>query len=69
MGGNHFDCQRGQLKKIEPLGGYSVHGVLAQLAYEYKISPNELVSLDPRMLWTMQRYLVAVSRAREAGSR
>ena len=69
MGQNDSDRQRGQLKKIEPLGGYSLHWVMAQLAYEYKISPRELAELEPRMLWTMQRYLVAVSRAREAGTR
>jgi hypothetical protein len=33
--------------------------MIAQLAYEYKLSPNELLELDPRMLWTLQRYLVA----------
>lgn len=46
-----------------------MHWVLAQLSYEFKLSPRELLELEPRMLWTMQRYLVAVSRAREAGSR
>jgi hypothetical protein len=38
---------------------------MAQLAYEYHISPRELAKLEPRMLWTMQRYLVAVSRQME----
>jgi hypothetical protein len=33
--------------------------MIAQLAFEYKISPNELLSLEPRMLWTLQRYLIA----------
>jgi hypothetical protein len=33
--------------------------MIAQLAYEYKISPRELLELDPRMLWTLQRYLIA----------
>jgi hypothetical protein len=29
------------------------------LACETHISPRELMELDPRMLWTMQRYLVS----------
>jgi hypothetical protein len=40
---------------------------MAQLAYEYHISPRELAKLEPRMLWTMQRYLVAVSRQSQGG--
>jgi hypothetical protein len=68
VGGNHPTCQRRQqFKKIKPLGGYSAHWVVAQLAYEFKISPRELMELEPRMLWTMQRYLVAVSRSRAEG--
>jgi hypothetical protein len=43
-----------------------MHWNLAQLAYEYHISPRELMELEPRMLWTMQRYLVAVSRKMES---
>ena len=31
--------------------------MLAVLAYEYKISPRELMELEPRMLWTMGRVL------------
>jgi hypothetical protein len=50
-----------------PLGAYSLHWSIAQLSYEFKISPRELMELDPRMLWTMQRYLVAVSRSRAEG--
>lgn len=45
-----------------------MHYSLAQLSYEYKISPRELMKLEPRMLWTMQRYLVAVSRQRAQGA-
>jgi len=41
------------------LGESSTHWMFAQLAYEYKLSPRELMLLEPRMLWTMQRYLVA----------
>jgi hypothetical protein len=33
--------------------------MIAQLSYEYKISPRELLELEPRMLWTLQRYLIA----------
>ncbi len=69
MGGNHPACQRRQqFKKIEPLGAWSLHWTLAQLSHEFKISPRELMELEPRMLWTMQRYLVAVSRTREQGA-
>jgi hypothetical protein len=41
------------------LGDSSIHWAIVQLAYEYKINPKELLELEPRMLWTMQRYLVA----------
>lgn len=41
------------------LGDSSTHWAIAQLSYEFKISPNELLTLEPRMLWTMQRYLIA----------
>ena len=41
------------------LGDSSTHWMIAQLAFEYKISPKELLELEPRMLWTLQRYLVA----------
>ena len=27
------------------------------MAYEYKVSPAELMKLEPRMLWTMGRVL------------
>jgi len=68
VGGNHSACQRRQqFKKIEPLGAWSLHWTLAQLSHEFKISPRELMELEPRMLWTMQRYLVAVSRSRAEG--
>lgn len=33
--------------------------MLATIACETGISPRELMALDPRMLWTMHRYLTA----------
>lgn len=34
-----------------------MHWNLAVLAYEYKVSPADLMQLEPRMLWTMGRLL------------
>jgi len=31
---------------------------LVNIAYEFKISPLELLKLDERMLWTMGRFLI-----------
>ncbi len=53
-----------RLKKIKGLGDSSAHWTIAMLACETHISPRELMELDPRMLWTMQRYLV--SRAQQS---
>lgn len=39
------------------LGDSSAHWYIVQLAYEYKLSPRELMKLDTRMLWTMGRYI------------
>jgi hypothetical protein len=39
------------------LGEDSMHFRLAHLAYEFKISPSELLMESDRMLWTMERYL------------
>jgi hypothetical protein len=44
---------------MQGLGETSAHWLIAQIAVETGISPNELASLDPRMLWTIQRALIA----------
>jgi len=36
-----------------------MHWTIAALAVETGISPRELIELEPRMLWTIQRYLVS----------
>jgi len=45
------------------LGDTSKHWEIAQLAVETGISPLDLLQLDERMLWTLQRYLVAKANA------
>ena len=49
------------------LGASSAHWSMAALAVETGISPRELAQLDPRMLWTMERYLIAKFQARSPG--
>jgi len=39
------------------------------LSVETHISPRELMELEPRMLWTMQRYLVSRSQQGKKGRR
>jgi hypothetical protein len=39
-----------------------MHWAIAQMSVETGISPRELMNLEPRMLWTMQRYLIARSQ-------
>jgi hypothetical protein len=63
MGGNCFGSNRGFSKKIVGLGENSLHWQIAALAVETGISPRELTELEPRMLWTMGRYVVARSQA------
>jgi len=48
-------------KKIIGLGDSSLHWQIAIIAVETGISPRELLSLEPRMLWTMMRYMVTRS--------
>jgi hypothetical protein len=44
------------------LGESSAHWLIATIAVETAIPPSELLSLEPRMLWTIQRYLVSRSQ-------
>ncbi len=46
-------------KKHDYLGDSSAHWFIATLAIETGISPRELMRLDDRMLWTLQRALIA----------
>ena len=50
--------------KIVGLGESSAHWFLAGLACETGISPRELMLLDDRMLWTMNRWLIAKATSR-----
>lgn len=44
------------------LGDSSAHWTIAALACETGIAPSVLMQESERMLWTMQRYLVARSQ-------
>jgi hypothetical protein len=48
---------------MKGLGETSAHWLIAQIAVETGISPTELLSLEPRMLFTLQRALVAKANA------
>jgi hypothetical protein len=37
------------------------------MSVETGISPNELLALEPRMLWTMWRYMIAKNQAQGGG--
>lgn len=50
------------------LGEHSLHWDIAIVAVETGISPNELMQLEPRMLWTMMRYLITKNQ-RNSGKR
>ena len=64
MGRVCFHCFRGRFhKKIKGLGETSLHWEIAALSVETGISPRELMELEPRMLWTMARYIIARSQA------
>ena len=41
------------------LGDSSMHWMIAQLSVESGISPVDLLELEPRMLFTLQRYMVS----------
>ena len=62
-----YGC-RGFRKKIVGLGDSSLHWEIAALAVETGIAPSVLLQEDPRMLWTMGRYIVARSQA-QSGKR
>ena len=69
MGRDCFDGVVGASKKIIGLGDSSLHWMIAQIACETHISPNELLALEPRMLWTMQRYLISRSQKQKQAKR
>jgi len=54
---------------MEPLGEQSEHWQLAHLAFEYGISPSQLLAESPRMLFTMEKYLIWRSRQIENAKR
>lgn len=59
----------GRPKRIEGLGDQSMHWFIASLACETGISPRELMELEPRMLWTLNRYLVARAQKQQQASK
>lgn len=59
MGRVCLDGVRGRRKKIVGLGDSSMHWQIAALSVETGISPRELMELEPRMLWTIERYLIS----------
>jgi len=46
-----------------------MHWLIATIACETGVSPRELIDLEPRMLWTMSRYLVAKNQAQAKANR
>ena len=50
------------------LGDSSLHWEIAALSVETGIAPSVLLEQDPRMLWTMGRYIVARAQA-QSGKR
>jgi len=48
---------RSRPKSFQPLGEDSYHWRIAWMAVETGISPNELAKLEPRMFWTLGKYL------------
>jgi hypothetical protein len=50
------------------LGDSSLHWEIAALSVETGIAPSVLMEQEPRMLWTMARYIVARSQA-QSGKR
>jgi hypothetical protein len=42
-----------------------MHWQVAMIAVETGISPRELMALEPRMLWTMVRYMVSRAQAQQ----
>lgn len=55
-------CGSGRGKRIKGLGDSSAHWTIATIAVETGIAPQYLMDLEPRMLWTMIRYLQARSQ-------
>jgi hypothetical protein len=62
------ECGYSGPKRIKGLGDSSAHWFIAALAVETGIAPSALLAEEPRMLWTMQRYLVARSQ-KQSGKR
>lgn len=59
MGRGRVNGIGGRRKKIEGLGDSSLHWLIAQLAVETSIAPQYLIDLEPRMLFTIHRYVIA----------
>lgn len=58
------DCDGCLPKIIKGIGDDSMHWTIATIACETGLSPTELMNLEPRMLFTIQRYLVGKATAR-----
>ena len=67
MDGNSVYGEGSRPKKIAGLGDQSLHWQISIMSVETGISPNELLATDPRMLWTMWRYMI--HRSQKQGGR
>jgi hypothetical protein len=54
---------------MKGLGETSAHWLIAQIAVETGISPNDLLELEPRMLFTLERVLIAKGNAQKKARR
>lgn len=57
MARNYYRGGASRAKKIVGLGDDSLHWRIAWISCETGVSPTDLANLEPRMLWTMSRYL------------
>lgn len=46
-----------------------MHWYIAAIACETGISPRELMELEPRMLWTINRYLIGRAQKQQQQTR
>jgi hypothetical protein len=51
---------------MKGIGDDSVHWLIATIAVETGLSPTELMNLEPRMLFTIERYMVGRARRKQS---
>lgn len=47
---------------MKGIGDDSMHWLIATIAVETGLSPTELANMEPRMLFTIQRYMMSKAR-------